>query len=80
MITHESYISGSRWAGVYELLLDIAATYSVQYRTIEEKKGWFTTTIQYAITGEPANVQRFFRCVPQSIEAHNQKLDTKYSA
>jgi len=66
-----SYIEGLKWAGLKQVLYDIAETSSVSLNITSEDKGLVRTFIEYSIEGEEKNINKFKRILAASIEEYN---------
>jgi len=71
IVQTQGSISGPRWAGLYEFLLECALACNVKYRTLERQKGLLQETIYFEVEGTTSNLRAFNVAVNRSIEQHN---------
>ena len=61
-MSHEkvaSYISGPRWAGLREFLVDAANATGVDLASVETERGWLRETVYFEVRGERAKLCDF---------------------
>ena len=66
-------ISGLRWAGFHEFLLECATIHNVKYRTLERDKGLLRETIYFEVEGKPSDIRAFGRTIDHSIQKYNKE-------
>lgn len=71
-IERDTYISGPRWAGLREFLVDVAARTGVRLKNVNADKGLIGETIYFTVCGKTSAMWRFKRLIAASIEAHNR--------
>jgi len=68
---YRSWIRWPRWAGMSEVLWQIAAVTGVQFTLEHESKGLLQTTLFWKVEGEAEQVQRFMAILEKAVGDYN---------
>ena len=72
MTSVKSYVSCLRWAGAKKALFSLANRHGLEFKVLDEDKGWLRHTLYFEVSGETLNVADFFDDLERSVEAYNR--------
>jgi hypothetical protein len=68
----KSYVEGPKWAGLKQVLFQLAIYYNLDLVIIDHDKGWIGETIYFSVEGESENIKGMNRALKKSIEEYNK--------
>lgn len=71
----KGYITALKWSRHKQLLFIIANYNNLDFKIIEEDKGWLMSTIYYQVEGEPEDIKDFNRSVQKAIKEYNKNFN-----
>jgi len=71
MASYQGYISGPKWAGALEALINCAHHFNLRLDIKNHQRGWLHETIFFEFTGDENNIQQSKQALWKIIEQYN---------
>lgn len=71
----KGYITGLKGAGHKQLLFILSSRYNLDFKILEEDKGWFMSTIYYQVKGKINNIYEFNESVKEAVKKYNETFN-----